>query len=138
MYMDDKRLLLNDAGHRERGQVVEDAFNSAREATDPAEKKRLLQRAEALSSKMGCKGVNVFSLLPNVDLQNFFLVPAAHSLLYGVVRRFVKMMTEKPRSPAQALFTVSSKDKSIMRDRASHIEVTSDFGRRYRCVVQYQ
>lgn len=137
MKVGDPWLRLTDAEHRQRGQCVAAAFSEARLKTDPSEKKRLLKVAEDLCSELGCKGVNVFSLLPHVDLQNFFLVPAAHALLYGVVKRFIKSILEKAKAGASELHHLTLKAKSIMRSRASHISVTADFGRRYRCIVQY-
>ena len=136
MKVGDPRLRITDADHRERGEAVHKAVVEALKKGDVAERKRHLQAAEKLATERGCKGANVFASLPHVDIQNFFLVPAAHALLYGVVKRFVQTILGKFKgtSPQHLL---SSKEKAVMRGRAAHISVTADFGRRYRCIVQY-
>lgn len=136
MEMGDPRLHLTDQDHRQRGRTVHDAMIEALGHSDLTERRRRLQAAEKLGAELGCKGENVFASLPHVDLQNFFLVPAAHALLYGVVKRFVQTILGKFKGTSAA-HVLSSKDKGLLRVRASHISVTADFGRRYRCIVQY-
>eukprot|EP00798_Chlamydomonas_sp_ICE-L_P009243 gene9243-16393_t len=69
----DKRLQLSHDEQLQRGQRVVMELEDAKTA--------------------GCKGLCVLPLiLPYVDYNNFFIVPAAHALLYGVVKSFVQHM----------------------------------------------
>jgi len=115
---------------------VHNAITEALKHSDSNERRRRLQAAEKLGAELGCKGANVFASLPHVDLQNFFLVPAAHALLYGVVKQFVQTILGKFKGTSAA-HVLSSRDKALLRARASHISVTADFGRRYRCIVMF-
>ena len=62
-----------------------------------------------------------------------WVVPAAHALLYGLVRCFVGALfsSEQP-------WALTDEQKKLMRERARHLFVTTDFGRRYKCIVQYR
>ena len=71
------RLKLNDRKQRKRGEAIDKV---ARE--QPKEAKKAAKR-------LGVHGSTLFARLQYVDLQNVWMVPLCHALLYGVVKDFV-------------------------------------------------
>jgi hypothetical protein len=78
-------------------------------------------------------GVSViFDILPYLDPMTSFYMPPDHALLFGIVPDFVLWVVDKrPHGLTPAHL------KKI-KQAATHIRTTSDFGRPYRCVVQYR
>eukprot|EP00798_Chlamydomonas_sp_ICE-L_P001205 gene1205-32547_t len=85
----------------------------------------------------GCHGLSmVVHVLPYVDYNNFFLVPVAHALLFGVVKGFVKHLYRPiPKAvndcPKDAL---SNPVRSLIASRKDDTRVTSEMGRPYKCI----
>ncbi|GLC39793.1 hypothetical protein PLESTM_000942600 [Pleodorina starrii] len=75
-----------------------------------------------------------FAKLHYVDLQHLFVVPIGHALLYGVVENFLAFCFRAPDS-SDTLPVVSTDARHLIKSRAQHIYLTSDFGRKYTCVI---
>ena len=71
------RLKLNDRKQRKRGETIDKV---ARERPKEARK---------AAKRLGVHGSTIFARLPYLDLQNVWMVPLCHALLYGVVKDFV-------------------------------------------------
>jgi hypothetical protein len=50
--------------------------------------------AKKAAANEGAHGSTLFARLPYVNLQNIWMVPICHSLLYGVVKDFVSTFME--------------------------------------------
>ncbi len=51
---------------------------------------------------LGCHGWSpIMKALPYLDYNNFWIIPMAHALLYGVVRSFWKLILTKPAAGEQ-------------------------------------
>jgi len=133
MLMGDDRLHLTDEEHRERGAR---AFAVTQEGVSKAHVK-LQHRV------LGAKGL----CLPNEVLKytspnNLFVVPVAHSILYGMVASFVAHVLRKVPAPSRGgAFPddcITYEQRACISARADHIVVTSEFGKKYKCVVKYK
>ena len=71
------RLKLNDRKQRKRGERIDKV---AREHPRDAIK---------AAKRLGVHGSTIFARLPYLDLQNVWMVPVCHALLYRVVKDFV-------------------------------------------------
>ncbi|EFJ39976.1 hypothetical protein VOLCADRAFT_100269 [Volvox carteri f. nagariensis] len=90
----------------------------------------------------GCKGLTAFAALPYVDLSCLFTVSTGHALLFGVVSDFVdytlrSLKDIKPADP-DAKLVMSREARQRVAARGQFLVVTSDFGRRYKCIMQYR
>ncbi|EFJ46897.1 hypothetical protein VOLCADRAFT_92673 [Volvox carteri f. nagariensis] len=90
----------------------------------------------------GCKGLTAFAALPYVDLSCLFTVSTGHALLFGVVSDFVdytlrSLKDIKPADP-DAKLVMSREARQRVTARGQFLVVTSDFGRRYKCIMQYR
>ncbi|EFJ47355.1 hypothetical protein VOLCADRAFT_92145 [Volvox carteri f. nagariensis] len=90
----------------------------------------------------GCKGLTAFAALPYVDLSCLFTVSTGHALLFGVVSDFVdytlrSLKDIKPADP-DAKLVMSREARQRVAARSQFLVVTSDFGRRYKCIMQYR
>jgi hypothetical protein len=101
--------------------------------------------AEAFTNvcrRVGCKGPHPFAQLPYCDLSCLFPVPIGHALLFGVARDLVDYLLRplkdiKPNDADRGL-VISRESRHLIVDRGTFITVTSDFGRRYKCVLTYR
>ena len=75
-------LKLTDALQCERGAQMDEL-----KRTKPRDAKKA-------TAKEGIHGSTPFARLPYVNLQNIWMVPICHSLLYGVVKDFVSTFME--------------------------------------------
>lgn len=142
MLVGDRRLQLTD------NQQMARAVRVQRTASGAARK--------SAAKDEGCSGLSVIpQYLPYVSYNNIWVAPVIHMLLYGVVVDFLrhifqlkgsKTQTAASRaelvgdSAAAASVTVgvlSSEQKRIISSRAAHLQLTSDFGRGYRDVVEH-
>lgn len=140
MLVGDSRLQLTDAEQMARALRV-----SAKSGT---------ARKQAASDE-GCSGLSIIpQLLPYVSYKNVWVAPVIHMLLYGVVADFLRhiLHTKGSKSHAAAsrgdlvgddaavtaanVGVLSQEQKRIISQRAAHIQLTSDFGRGYRDVVE--
>jgi hypothetical protein len=126
MKVGDPRLRLSHDAQMLRAQEVEGRIKAANTA--------------------GCHGVSIVcSTLPYTDYNNVWVVPVAHALLYGVAKDFVAHLLRAPglsesmgaKNLPQGADFISLEDRRTMRERVKYVHVTSDFGRRYKCIVQY-
>ncbi|EFJ46331.1 hypothetical protein VOLCADRAFT_93154 [Volvox carteri f. nagariensis] len=90
----------------------------------------------------GCKGLTAFAALPYVDLSCLFTISTGHALLFGVVSDFVdytlrSLKDIKPADP-DAKLVMSREARQRVAARGQFLVVTSDFGRRYKCIMQYR
>ncbi|EFJ39216.1 hypothetical protein VOLCADRAFT_101235 [Volvox carteri f. nagariensis] len=90
----------------------------------------------------GCKGLTAFAALPYVDLSCLFTVSTGHALLFGVVSDFVdytlrSLKDIKPADP-DAKLVMSREARQRFAARGQFLVMTSDFGRRYKCIMQYR
>ncbi|EFJ42433.1 hypothetical protein VOLCADRAFT_107287 [Volvox carteri f. nagariensis] len=92
----------------------------------------------------GCKGLTAFAALPYVDLDLscLFTVSTGHALLFGVVSDFVDYTLKslkdiKPADP-DAKLVMSREARQRVVARSQFLVVTSDFRRRYKCIMQYR
>lgn len=135
MKVGDPRLRLTNEEHRARGDRVSKANALAMRQSATKKEKSAAKRLEKFE---GCNGANPFSRLPYADLQTLCCVPAAHAGLYGVVKHFIGDILRNPLSSEDAAITLSADQKRLVKSRASDIVVTADFGRGYKCVVDYK
>ncbi|GFR42747.1 hypothetical protein Agub_g3685 [Astrephomene gubernaculifera] len=138
MLVGDHRLLLDDAGQRQRARRVAARASAALAARGTPEAGPLRKKLELSIKHHGCKGESAFTSLPYVNMQDLFLVPVAHALLYGVVANFFDDIFRKPAKDEEKEFTVAERDIRAIRERSSHITVSSDFGRAYRCIIVHR
>ncbi len=134
-FMDSRAVQLGHAKQRERGLAVELAKDAVRRG------EHSVREYEEQAKHWGCWGVNPFTYLHYLNLQYLFLVPVAHSLLYGIVRTFVDWLLCEPYPKAGARgaqWVLGTQQRSLIRERAGHLRVTSDFRRPYRCVMRYR
>ncbi|EFJ39431.1 hypothetical protein VOLCADRAFT_100978, partial [Volvox carteri f. nagariensis] len=90
----------------------------------------------------GCKGLTAFAALLYVDLSCLFTVSTGHALLFGVVSDFVdytlrSLKDIKPADP-DAKLVMSREAHQRVAARGQFLVVTSDFRRRYKCIMQYR
>ncbi|EFJ44542.1 hypothetical protein VOLCADRAFT_95128 [Volvox carteri f. nagariensis] len=90
----------------------------------------------------GCKGLTAFVALPYIDLSCLFTVSTGHALLFRVVSNFVdytltSLNDIKPADP-DAELVMSREARQRVAARGQFLVVTSDFGRRYKCIMQYR
>jgi hypothetical protein len=114
--------------------------------TDEAQMSRARRVEEGIGDKKteGCRGVSIIpSTLGYVSYNDIWLLPVAHAFLYGVVKDFVGYLLRPFKNAKHAPGISKGPDifdyeqRRLMSSRASHVRVTSDFGRKYKCVVQY-
>lgn len=122
MKMNDRRLQLTHADHEARALQAE-----AKEVKD---------------NILGCHGVSLIPhVLKYVDYNNLWNVPIAHALLYGVVKGFVVWALRPLKKPKKGdpypPDIITHANRALIRQRASDVRVTSEFGRKYKCVDQY-
>ena len=134
MRVGNKQLRLSDAEHRARGARVAAAKAKARVSELPADR----AEAKRVEKFEGCHGENPFARLPYANLQSLFAVPVAHALLYGVCKHFLEDISRNPTSDADTDITLSAAQKKLVKSRAADIIATADFGRGYKCVVEYR
>lgn len=92
--------------------------------------------------RLGCKGPNPFAMLPYCDLSCLFPVPIGHALLFGVVSDFVACVLRPLKdlcvdNPDNDL-AMTRDARHLVAARGSCVMVTSEFGRRYKCVLAYR
>lgn len=134
MRVRDPRLRLTDAQQMDRAVQVEMSSmqDQRRDRKEP--------------SSYGTHGVSVIpEILEYTSYNNLFVVPVAHSLLYGVIDNFVahllRPLPKEDRNLRQSDLghdIISAENRAIMKKRAQHVRVTSDFGRRYKCLILYR
>ncbi|GAX86249.1 hypothetical protein CEUSTIGMA_g13661.t1 [Chlamydomonas eustigma] len=93
--------------------------------------------------ELGTHGVPFFHpKLQFVDVNNFFMVPLAHALLFGVVRNFVDHIFRPIQKPGPGEHypsdVVPHAQRTVITKRARDVVVSSDFGRPYKCIVHYK
>ena len=79
-------------------------------------------------------------MLPYTSFSNLFVVPVAHALLYGVVKSFICFMFQKVedlKKVVEPQLIVKSRERQLIKSRSACMSVTTDFGRKYKCVVKY-
>lgn len=91
--------------------------------------------------KMGARGQCIITtLLPYTSFSNLFIVPVAHALLYGVVKSFITFIFQKVNDLKKLVgpeFILNTRGRKVIKSRSPCISVTTDFGRKYKCVLQY-
>ena len=97
-------------------------------------KERTKASYEQSSEKYCCWHSVPFAKLPYVDLQHLFVVPIGHALLYGVVENFLGFIF-RTIDGSDRLPIVDASARKLIKSRAKHIYLTSDFGRKYTCVI---
>lgn len=125
--MGDPQLALSDADLRKRGALMRDT----RLAPNASQ-----ARVKTASRMLGCQNENPFSALQYLDLSCLFPVPIGHTLLFGVLRDFVDFLLRKEMEPVA--LTITSSARKHIEGRGAAIMVTSDFGRRYKCILRYR
>jgi hypothetical protein len=122
----DKRLLLSDKAQEARAELVELGLG------DP--------------KKEGCHGESVICKeLRYTSYNNLWLLPLAHALLYGIIKTLIAHLLRptKEKESKRAMLLLDGADfldlsaRRIMEERGKHVCVPSDYGRQYKCVVQY-
>ena len=88
-----------------------------------------------LARNMGRHGLCAFSRLHYVDLNNMFIVPVCHALLYGVTKDFLKSFLANG-FPGNG-WKCTRYAKKTMSSRSTSITLTSEFSRPYRDVVHH-
>jgi hypothetical protein len=79
-------------------------------------------------------------MLPYTSFSNLFVVPVAHALLYGVVKSFICFIFQKVddlKKVVDPQLIVKSRERQLIRSRSPFMGVTTDFGRKYKCVLKY-
>lgn len=76
--------------------------------------------------------------LPGVNLADVFLVPAAHTMLFGVAKNVMDQYLRSPKEATGRPTVISQALRRLMSERASDIVVSDEFGRRYTDVVRYR
>ncbi len=139
MRVGDTRLRLTDTEHRARGVRVAKAIDEALAARGKPEGRAAAIKAKRIVEYEGCRGENPFARIPYVNLQDLPCVPVAHAMLYGVVAHFVQDMTRNPSADGDAVeYLLSADQKRLIRSRSKDLTVTADFGRGYKCVLDYR
>jgi hypothetical protein len=86
-------------------------------------------------SELGARGYSIIrQVLKYVSYNNLWLVPVAHTLLYGLVKSFIGFLLRPIDSNVNI---ISPENRKLMQKRGHHIFVNTDFGRKYKCVVKY-
>jgi len=103
---------------------------------------QLFEEGKHTSSELGCKGMSFFiNKVHYLSYNNFFIVPIAHALLYGVVKKFIEHLFRPIRVDESGVLPwdiiPQDKRKDIER-RAKDVHVPSDFGKTYRDIKQYK
>jgi hypothetical protein len=98
------------------------------------------KKVEEAKKQTGCKGLSIIPhILPYVDYNNLFVVPVAHVLLYGLVAGYMNyIMRDGKHSEIGNYPVLDAATRKTIKQRGSGIGVTSEFGRRYKDVVQYK
>ncbi|GIM12301.1 hypothetical protein Vretimale_15674 [Volvox reticuliferus] len=109
---------------------------------DQAGRKLTKADFKGMCRRLGCKGPNPFDRLPYCDLSCLFPVPIGHALLFGVVSDFVDFLLRPLKDlhgddPNYDLATTRDA-RHLVAARGSCVLVTSDFGRRYKCILAYR
>ncbi len=90
---------------------------------------------------MGARGQCIITaMLPYTSFNNLFVVPVAHALLYGVVKSFICFIFQKVddlKKVVDPQLIVKSRERQLIRSRSPFMGVTTDFGRKYKCVLKY-
>ncbi|GAX75661.1 hypothetical protein CEUSTIGMA_g3105.t1 [Chlamydomonas eustigma] len=82
-----------------------------------AQKYMQSERNDESAKQLGCKGVSLFAMLEYIDLSTLFLVPIAHSLLYGVVSNFVNhALRRKIGAPKKKMLSHTRRGNSSVND----------------------
>jgi hypothetical protein len=106
-----------------------------------------LHAAPAQAAKVakveGCHGMSPFiRKLPYADYNNLWIVPIGHNLLFGVVASFVGHVLRQEKKQRMlndyAADIVPHQRRTVIDERGRHLFVTSEFGRKYKSVLQYR
>ncbi|EFJ39535.1 hypothetical protein VOLCADRAFT_100848 [Volvox carteri f. nagariensis] len=81
---------------------------------------------DEVALQTGCKGLTAFAALPYANLSCLFTVSTGHALLFGM-----------PADP-DAELVMSREACQRITARGQFLVMTSDFGRRYKCIMQYR
>lgn len=84
--------------------------------------------------------------LPYADYNNIWIVPVAHTLLFGVVASFVNHILRPVSSNDDAMHgkavrvepPVPTAMRNVIEQRGRDLFVPSEFGRKYKNVLQYR
>lgn len=80
--------------------------------------------------------------LPYVDYNNIWIVPLGHNLLFGVVASFINHIFRSVKRPSKGEAyekdVVPHADRAIIEQRGNDLHVPSEFGRKYKSVLQYR
>lgn len=108
-------------------------------ASSDAERKKAQTKAKRTREFEGCRSENPFARIPYVNLQDLSPVPAGHAILYGLACNFVEDISRNPSADGNMVeYLLSAEQKRLIRSRSKDITVTSEFGRGYRCVLDYR
>jgi hypothetical protein len=90
--------------------------------------------------EQGCRGLPALpNTLEYLSYNNMYLVPFAHAFLYGVVKSFVAYAFRKSGDgkDVKADDCVRKESRATITRRGKQLELTSDFGRRYKDFQKY-
>ena len=86
-------------------------------------------------SDVDCNGwSHLAEQLPYIDYADVHILPAAHQLLYGVVKKFLSLLLPKTLPPAAERpgHVLTHEARRLLIERGKHILVPADFGRPYK------
>jgi hypothetical protein len=81
------------------------------------------------------KGRSLFAQRPYFDTRFGVLIPISHCFLYGVVKKFCKLVL--PKKPKNKPWEVSAANREAVSARAAHLVLPADSARAYRDIVKY-
>jgi len=92
---------------------------------------------QRMATSAGAKDVSVVhKFLPYCSYNNTYLIPVAHTLLFGVVASFICCLLRNPAGSYGGTSLTQEARKTI-EERGKHVGAASDFGRKYKDVIKY-
>lgn len=133
---------------RELHYFVSHAVRSAELCALPPVCRPQMHATGAPAKLEGCNGLSlVIEKLPYADYNNIWIIPIAHTLLFGLVASFVSHIFRPVNSDkedavhgprVQVEPPVPTAMRNIIEQRGKDLFVPSEFGRKYKSVLQYR
>ena len=101
---------------------------------------RLVEGRPELAEVAGCTGLSpIPAALSYVSYSNVFVLPIAHTVLYGVAADFwAAMLAKYGREEAQRpWWVIPHASRALMRERGATVSMPADMGRAYRDVTEH-